>query len=121
LGAERGWEAAVLDHYKTVAKAIATKVRLGATSSRQDDSVGGSTFTFSLDSEHPYAARVQALFPRFRIEAQALWDEVAAHNQAHPLTPETSSQIHFYLGQTRETPEEDGLDVETSSDDAPIE
>jgi hypothetical protein len=114
LGAERGWEAAVLDHYKTVAKAIATKVRLGATSAHSNDAVGGSTFTFTVDEDHPYAHRIATLFPRFRSEAQTLWDEVAAYNQAHPPNPDTASQVHVYLGQTRDAVEEDATLTESS-------
>jgi hypothetical protein len=116
LGAERGWEAAVLDHYRTVAKAIATKVRLGTTSSRSSDTVGGSTFTFTVDDDHPFARQIGSLFPRFRREAQALWDEVAAYNLEHPPNPDSATQLHIYLGQTRDFAEDEATLGENHGD-----
>lgn len=99
LGSEQGWEAAVLDHYRTVAVAIATKVRTGFGGSKVDDRIGGSTFTLTVAPGHPYEREVYDLLKRTRLQAQALWDKVAAHNQEHPPTPD-STKVSFYVGQT---------------------
>lgn len=112
LGAEIGWEAAVLDHFRAVATAIATKVRAGLSGARASDSVGGSTFTFTVTPDHPLGAEVRDLFRRTRLEAQELWNRVSAHNDAHETAPDQTTRITFYVGQSIETP-----DTEPGSDD----
>ncbi len=106
LGSEQGWEAAILDHFRTVAVAIARKVRDGAQGARLADRIGGSTFTFTITPGHPFEADVAALLQRTRADVQALWDRVAAHNAAHPPEPEQALRISFYCGQTLESDEE---------------
>jgi len=112
LGAEIGWEAAVLDHFRAVATAIATKVRAGLSGSRASDSVGGSTFTFTITPDHPLTAEVRELFRRTRLEAQELWNRVSAHNSAHEPTADQATKITFYVGQSIESP-----DTESGSDE----
>lgn len=107
LDAEQGWEAAVLDHFRAVATAIASKVRAGMTGARSSDGVGGSTFTFTVTPGHPFEARVHELFRRTRLEAQALWDGVAAYNDAHAPPPGAATKITFYVGQSIEPPDAD--------------
>ena len=53
VGAEMGWEAAVLDHFRAVATAIAAKLRRGRTRSAEDDVVGGATLSFRLHPASP--------------------------------------------------------------------
>jgi len=106
LGAEQGWEAAIVDHFRAVAVAIATKVREGLAGAKASDRLGGSTFTFTVTPGHPYEEEVYSLLRKTRISAQALWDRVAAHNEEHPPDPETSTRVSFYVGQTLETSEE---------------
>jgi len=103
LGAEQGWETAILDHFRTVAVAIARKVRSGSSAARGADRTGGSTFTFTVAPGHPYETRVYALLSKIRADVQGLWDEVARHNQQHPPDAEQSVRVSFYLGQTLET------------------
>jgi hypothetical protein len=102
LGAEQGWEAAVLDHFSAVATAIASKVRGGPTGAKASDRVGGSTFTFTVGPGHPFDDEVSDLFRRTRLEAQALWDRVAAFNDSCPRSPEEASRVTFYVGQNVE-------------------
>ena len=99
LGTEQGWETAVLDHFQTVAVAIAQKVRGGFAPSKIDDRTGGSTFTFTIDGVNPHASRVLRLLAETREQVQLLWDEVAAHNEQQPPDPLTALRVTFYLGQ----------------------
>jgi hypothetical protein len=105
LGADHGWEAAVLDHFRTVAVAIATKVRDGYAASKLGDRIGGSTFTYTVAPGHPHQDEVYALLQRTRVAAQELWDRVAAHNLEHPPDPEQATRVSFYVGQTLELDE----------------
>ncbi len=114
LGTEQGWETAVLDHFRTVAVAIAQKVRGGFTPSKLDDRTGGSTFTFTIDENSPHGQVVLGLLAETRTRVQALWDEVAAHNQQHPPDPQTSLRITFYLGQLTQPSPDTEVDASPS-------
>jgi len=97
LGASEGWEAAVIDHFRAAATAIAAKasksVRAAAT-----DEVGGTTLTFSVYPGHPREGTVRALLRSTRKEVTALWQEVADYNLEHAV-PEDSPKVIFYFGQ----------------------
>jgi hypothetical protein len=99
LGSDQGWEAAILDHFRTVAVALATKIRTGFGGAKADDRIGGSTFTFTVGAGHPHEQEVYQLLKRQRLDAQSLWDKVAAYNQEHPPDPEQSTRVSFYVGQ----------------------
>jgi hypothetical protein len=107
IGSEQGWEAAVLDHYRTVAVAIGTKVKRGFGASKESDRIGGSTFTYTVAPGHPHEAEVYELLRRTRIHAQSLWDKLAAYNEANPPNAETSTRVSFYVGQTLEVSDEE--------------
>jgi hypothetical protein len=99
LGSEQGWETAVLDHFRTVATAIASKVARGVRVP-DDERIGGSTFTFTIARGHPFEARVTALLKDTRQRVQALWDEVAEHNRRHPMPETEQVKVNFYVGQS---------------------
>ena len=82
-----------------MAVAIATKIRTGFGGAKADDRIGGSTFTFTVGPGHPHEREVYELLKRTRLQAQALWDKVAAHNQEHPPDAERSTRVSFYVGQ----------------------
>ena len=103
IGAEQGWEAAIVDHFRAVAVAIATKVREGLSGARASDRIGGSTFTFTVTPGHPFETEVYELLRRTRLATQALWEKVAAHNEEHAPDPEKSTRVSFYVGQALET------------------
>jgi hypothetical protein len=105
LGADIGWEAAVLDHFRAVATGIATKVRAGLSGANASDAVGGSTFTFTVTPDHPLGSEVRDLFRRTRLEAQELWNRVSAHNDRHEPAPDQATKLTFYVGQSIETPD----------------
>ncbi|MEZ4253111.1 MAG: hypothetical protein R3B99_33300 [Polyangiales bacterium] len=101
VGARQGWEAAVFDHYRALAKAVAAKVQAGPRSELADR-VGGATLSFDLHPDHPHRERVEGLLAKVRSEVGALWDEVAAHNRAHPYEGEAREKVTFYFGQNLE-------------------
>ncbi|MBN2191585.1 MAG: hypothetical protein JW751_02115 [Polyangiaceae bacterium] len=106
LGAEHGWEAAVLDHFRAVAVAIATKLRHGSAGRPLSDRLGGSTFTFTVAPGHPHEREVYELLATTRRTAQALWDKVSDYNRAHPPDEAEATRVSFYLGQSVEIAEE---------------
>jgi hypothetical protein len=107
LGAEMGWEAAVFDHFRAVAAAIAAKLRSGPAHAAQDDIVGGTTLSFRLGPEHPWWAQVHGLLARTRREAIELWERVEAHNVEHPVADERATRVWFYFGQYVEPEDEE--------------
>jgi hypothetical protein len=120
IGTEQGWETAVLDHFRTVAVAIAKKVAGGSTLSNEGDVIGGSTFTYTVSPGHPFEHQVRSLLSRTRREALALWNEVAEFNAQNPPDPNTASRISFYAGQLVEglLDDEPNQDSDPSSDDS---
>ncbi len=59
VGAEEGWEAAICDHFRAVATAIAAK--LSTRTSQKSDRVGGATMSFTVYDGHPKQAEVYGL------------------------------------------------------------
>jgi hypothetical protein len=108
VGATEGWEAAVLDHFRAVATAIATKAASGKQSAASDE-VGGATLTFSLYPGHPRERAVRALLANVRAQANALWQDVSAHTAERPPADD-DFKVTFYFGQmvTREDDEPPG-------------
>lgn len=112
VGAEHGWEAAVFDHFSTVAAAIGAKVQRGPRSAA-GDVVGGATLSFDVHPAHPLEAEVYGLLARVRGESNALWNRVVAFNRENPVAEEFQTKVSFYFGQNvqrlgtnDETPEE---------------
>lgn len=102
VGTEQGWEVAVFDHFRAVANAIASKVRLGTARSSQADLIGGATLSFDLYSGHPYEAEVYGLLTRVRSEINSVWNKVASYNRTHPATGRERRKVVFYFGQNVE-------------------
>lgn len=97
VGSSQGWEAAVFDHFRAVATAIAGKVQ--RPKSMPGDRVGGATLSFDLHAQHPFRERVLGLLTRTRADVNALWDEVAEHNRQHPISDDDKVKVYFYFGQ----------------------
>ena len=97
VGESAGWEAAIIDHHRAVLNALAAKVISGRHSSAANDEVGGTTLTYDLWPGHPKEREVRELLVTTRKRVIALWDEVEAHNGAHPS--ETKYTVTFYCGQ----------------------
>lgn len=105
VGSEQGWEAAVLDHFRAVANAIANKVQQGRARSEVSDVIGGGTLSFDLEPGHPFEQRVTGLLDRVRKDVNALFAEVNAWNRTHTFDEERRFRVWFYFGQNVERPE----------------
>jgi hypothetical protein len=104
VGDRAGWEAAVLDHFQGVAKAIAAKVRL-APGSDHRDRIGGATLSFDVYPGHPLEAEVLGLLSDVRSRVNELWTRLTAHNRIHPIPDQDKIKVTFYLGQNVEQPD----------------
>jgi hypothetical protein len=108
VGAEEGWEAAICDHFRAVATAIAAK--LSTRTSQPSDRVGGATLGFTIYDGHPKQAQVYQLLERVRAQVGELWREVAEINRQAP-PPADAERVTFYFGQS----------VTPRADEAPVE
>jgi len=97
LGETAGWEAAVIDHHRTVANALAAKITSGHHASAAQDELGGTTLTFDLWPGHPKEQEVRRLLASSRSVILPLWDEVTTYNESKPA--HGTYQLHFYCGQ----------------------
>ncbi|MBM4361327.1 MAG: hypothetical protein FJ104_01510 [Deltaproteobacteria bacterium] len=100
IGDERGWEVALLQHFRAVTQALGSKVRSGATRSHAADRIGGATYAFGVRPGHPLEAEVYGLLARVRSDVQGLWDRVSAVNEAEPEHEGKRERVVFYFGQT---------------------
>ncbi len=108
VGAQQGWEAAVIDHFRAVATAIAAKVRRGESRSASHDVVGGATLTFEIAAEHPMEDEVLGTLARVRQDVNELWRRVEDHNRKHPIREDDLTRVTFYFGQHVEGRDDEG-------------
>jgi hypothetical protein len=99
VGAERGWESAVFDHFQAVAAAIANKVRWLAQPGDRPEWVGGTTLRFELSSTHPHKEEVLSLLQQTRERLNRIWSRVSEFNDEHPLDENDRLDVVFYFGQ----------------------
>jgi hypothetical protein len=111
VGGAKGWEVAVFDHFNAVTRAIAAKVRRGATRSEADDVVGGATLTFELSPVHPLRDEVRGLLRRVRSDVNELWSRVGAHNDGNPIPEADRELVTFYFGQNVQDTHEDEREI----------
>jgi hypothetical protein len=100
VGAEKGWEAAVYDHFHTMAAAIGTKLRTNRLKSRADDIIGGTTLSFTIYPGHPFEKDVLGLLGRIRKQVNPLWNKVSSYNEEHPEDSAEKLEVSFYFGQS---------------------
>ena len=126
IGDKQGWEAAVYDHFQSMAKAIANKLNQYGAGSDYKDHIGGATLSFDLYPGHPQEDEVLSLLNRYRKEINVLWDKVVQTNQAQrdeqsslPIQPTPSQptpsqpfKVTFYLGQNVEQGEHISMPIE---------
>jgi hypothetical protein len=117
VGAEKGWEEAVFDHYQAVANAIAAKIRSGATHSQAKDVVGGATLRFGVHPGHPHETEVLESLARIRREMNGLWSKVTKYNKDNPVPEADRTKVTFYFGQFVE--EAEGAEGAEGAEDIP--
>jgi hypothetical protein len=108
VGGQQGWEAAVIDHFRAVATAIAAKVRRGESRSASHDVVGGATLTFEIAGGHPMEDDVLGLLASVRRDVNQLWRRVEDYNREHPIEEDARTRVTFYFGQHVEGVDEEG-------------
>jgi hypothetical protein len=108
VGSEQGWEAAVFDHFRAVATAIAAKLQRHGPRAQSGDVVGGSTVTFSLRNGHPFAREIYGLLAQMREQTSRLWDRVAQYNEQNPIDASERIEVTFYFGQSVIEPDANG-------------
>jgi hypothetical protein len=100
VGAEQGWEAAVFDHFRAMAAAIAAKLRVSGGRSHRADMIGGSTLSFDIDPGHLYEAQVYGLLQRVRADVHELWERVTEYNRTRAIDLDRRIEVTFYFGQS---------------------
>lgn len=96
-GSTIGWEAAVLDHFQALVRAISIKLTLGPQSSLHD-TVGGSTWSLDVWQGHPLQAEAKQTLNRLRKQVESLRERIDAHNAQAPDRP-APERVVVYLGQ----------------------
>jgi len=101
FGDERGWEAAVFDHYQAMVVALATKLRTGARRSDLADSIGGSTFVFDLWQGHPMQAEILGYLKTMREHGMQLRQALERHAASASMpTDAVPLRVTAYVGQS---------------------
>lgn len=98
VGAEAGWEAAVLDHFQALVAALCVKLHAGSSRSQHDDATGGGTYTLDVGPDHPLDEEARSLLSRVRVMVSELRERVDQHN-ALSGAPAVSAPVVFYMGQ----------------------
>jgi hypothetical protein len=98
IGAETGWEAAMLDHYHALVKTLCVRLQGITKASNVGDVVGGSTFTFKIWPEHPHHAEVLGTLRALRERLSTLRSKVEDWNEANG-SPRESLAVTIYAGQ----------------------
>jgi hypothetical protein len=117
LGQSAGWEAALLDHYQALVRAVCAKLERSGSGARPDDRIGGSTYSFDVWDGHPLQARASSLLAEQRKALSELWNEVARYNEEHPRRG-ALQRVTFYFGQMVTTENEsENVNVNDASEE----
>jgi hypothetical protein len=100
MGDAAGWEAAVFDHYQAMVTALSAKLRLGVQRSGADETVGGSTYGFTVWPGHPHHDEVLGILSRLRRDLSPLRQKVHDYNTNNPGPAEGRIGVIAYVGQT---------------------
>jgi predicted transcriptional regulator len=99
-GDAAGWEAAVFDHYQAMVTALCAKLRRGVQKSGVDETVGGSTYGFTVWPGHPHHDEVLGILSRLRSELSRLRQKVHDYNTNVSGPAEERIGVIAYVGQT---------------------
>ncbi len=119
LGAEVGWEAAVLDHFKAMVRTVLIRLNQRQATSLED-SAGGSTYTIDIWPGHPMEDEVLGALKEVRTNLSGLRQKVSAYNESQ-ARPEHYSRVVFYTGQSLIVEENEDTDDSEATDDAESE
>lgn len=101
VGSNEGWEAAVFDHYQAVVTAIGNKLARRAENDGGAETIGGSTYRYTVWPGHPHRDAVRTLLTRLRAEAVELREKVETFNASNDPEDEAGyEQFVAYVGQT---------------------
>ena len=98
FGAEQGWEAAVLDHFRALVTAVGMKLAAGRSSAGASDTVGGSTFSFDVVAGSTLEREALGILARHRAELEQLRQRVDQHNSRMP-SHQAFRRVVYYMGQ----------------------
>jgi hypothetical protein len=99
LGQSAGWEASVFDHYQAMVTAVCAKIREGKTRADAEDTVGGSTYGFTVWEGHPDYDEVLGLLGRIRRELAVVRTRVRSYNERHAPPEDAAVGVITYVGQ----------------------
>lgn len=116
LGAQAGWEAAVLDHFHALVKTLCVRLQRLPQRSSATDVVGGSTYSFKIWPGHPQHAEVLGLLHEVRERLSALRTSVESHNHS-TKAPRDSLAVTVYAGQCVIEQRAEGCDTDDSNPD----
>ena len=108
VGATQGWEAAVLDHYRSLVSALCVKLR-DRPQGALGEATGGATVTLDVWPGHPMEAEARGLLAETRTRVNGLRDRIDAYNGRQQTTPATEAVV-FYAGQYVKCDTEGGHD-----------
>ena len=100
IGDSAGWEAAIFDHYQALVVSICTKLRRGSRRTEAGETIGGSTYGFTVWPGHPHHDEVTGLLSRLRRDVAELRRKVHEYNQNEPGPEHGRIGVIAYLGQT---------------------
>lgn len=98
LGSPVGWEGAVFDHFKAMVNTISARLNREHSGSRNEDRVGGSTYSVDIWDGHPYADEAYGVLARCREMIGDVRARIEAYNAATSV-PETHTRVVMYAGQ----------------------
>jgi hypothetical protein len=99
LGATKGWEAAIFDHFSAMVATIAARLSDDHNGTSLSDQVGGSTFSFDVSDDHPLKNEVCSTLSRVRSMLSEQRRRVEEYNQ-HQELPDPYTRVTFYAGQS---------------------
>jgi hypothetical protein len=100
VGDPARWEAAVLDHYRSVVTAIRAQLTSGSALASFGDAIGGSTFHLDVWPGHAFEPEAVGLLASLRRQAVSLREAIERHNESH-RRPDHAREVRVvvYVGQ----------------------
>lgn len=110
-----GWEASVLDHYQALVRTICSRLQ-GDPYKNQDNTVGGSTYTFTIWPGHPLENEVFSELSNYRKRQSDLRKRVNEYN-CEQVVPDKTITLVSYAGQYWNYEGEEVADIKDRKND----